>query len=223
MGRLFQVLDTPKDKRQANLPEQFAAFPYVNGELFKERIDLADFSPKMREMLLEACTLDWGAVSPAIFGSMFQAVMNPEERRNLGAHYTSEANILKALGPLFLDDLHAELEAAGQNKAKLQSFLAKLPSIRVLDPACGSGNFLILAYRELCRLELEALSRLLTDRSGGLQAVTDINLLLKVNVGQFYGIEYDEFPAQIARVAMWLTDHQANIEASRKLGQNVSD
>lgn len=220
LGRLFQVLDTPKDKRQANLPEHFAAFPYVNGELFKERIDLADFSPKMREMLLEACVLDWGAVSPAIFGSMFQAVMDPEERRNLGAHYTSEANILKALGPLFLDDLHAELEAAGQNRAKLQSFLAKLPSIRVLDPACGSGNFLILAYRELRRLELEALSRLLTDRSGGLQAVTDINLLLKVNVGQFYGIEYDEFPAQIARVAMWLTDHQANIEASRKLGQN---
>lgn len=220
LGRLFQVLDTPKDKRQANLPEQFAAFPYVNGELFKERIDLADFSPKMREMLLEACVLDWGAVSPAIFGSMFQAVMDETERRNLGAHYTSEANILKALGPLFLDDLHAELEAAGQNKAKLQSFLGKLPSIRVLDPACGSGNFLILSYRELRRLELEALSRLLTDRSGGLQAVTDINLLLKVNVGQFYGIEYDEFPAQIARVAMWLTDHQANIEASRKLGQN---
>ncbi|MCY1703732.1 DNA methyltransferase [Deinococcus sp. SL84] len=220
LGRLFQVLDTPKDKRQTNLPEQFAAFPYVNGELFKERIDLADFSPKMRDMLLEACALDWGAVSPAIFGSMFQAVMDETERRNLGAHYTSEANILKALGPLFLDDLHAELEAAGQNKVKLQSFLGKLPSIRVLDPACGSGNFLILAYRELRRLELEALSRLLTDRSGGLQAVTDINLLLKVNVGQFYGIEYDEFPAQIARVAMWLTDHQANIEASRKLGQN---
>ena len=133
LGRLFQVLDTPKDKRQANLPEQFAAFPYVNGELFRERIDLADFSPKMREMLLEACVLDWGAVSPAIFGSMFQAVMNPEERRNLGAHYTSEANILKALGPLFLDDLHAELEAAGQNKAKLQSFLAKLPIDNVLS------------------------------------------------------------------------------------------
>ncbi|WP_261665527.1 DNA methyltransferase [Deinococcus sp. Marseille-Q6407] len=220
LGRLFQVLDTPRDKRQAALPDWLNAFPYVNGELFSERIDLADFSPKMREMLLEACVLDWGAVSPAIFGSMFQAVMDATERRNLGAHYTSEANILKALGPLFLDDLHAELTAAGQNKAKLQSFLSKLPGIRVLDPACGSGNFLILAYRELRRLELEALSRLLTDRSGGLQAVTDINLLLKVNVGQFYGIEYDEFPAQIARVAMWLTDHQANIEASRKLGQN---
>ncbi|MFC6619765.1 type IIL restriction-modification enzyme MmeI [Deinococcus radiophilus] len=165
LGRLFQVLDTPREKRQANLPEHFAAFPYVNGELFRERIDLADFSPKMREMLLEACMLDWGAVSPAIFGSMFQAVMDETERRNLGAHYTSEANILKALRPLFLDDLHAELTAAGQNKVKLQSFLSKLPGIRVLDPACGSGNFLILAYRELRRLELEALSRLLTDRT----------------------------------------------------------
>ena len=220
LARLFQVLDTPAEKRQTTLPPQFAAFPYVNGELFKERIDLADFSPKMRQMLLDACTLDWGAVSPAIFGSMFQAVMDVEERRHLGAHYTSEANILKALGPLFLDELHTMREAARGNKNRLQQFLDLLPRIRILDPACGSGNFLLLAYRELRRLELDALAELNKDRLAGGQMVLDIASQIKVNVGQFYGIEYDEFPAQIARVAMWLADHQANIEASRTLGQN---
>ena len=220
LGRLFQVLDTPKAKRQANLPDWLNAFPYVNGELFSERIDLADFSPKMRQMLLDACTLDWGAVSPAIFGSMFQAVMDETERRNLGAHYTSEANILKALGPLFLDELHAMREAARGSKAKLQQFLDLLPTLRFLDPACGSGNFLLLAYRELRRLELDVLVELHKDKLAGGQQVLDVAHLIRVNVGQFYGIEYDEFPAQIARVAMWLADHQANIEASQKLGQN---
>lgn len=215
LGRLFQVLDTSTGSRQANLPEWLNAFPYVNGELFRERIDLADFSPKMRQMLLDACALDWGAVSPAIFGSMFQAVMDETERRNLGAHYTSEANILKALGPLFLDELHALREAARGSKAKVQAFLDLLPGLRLLDPACGSGNFLLLAYRELRRLELDALA----EQQRG-QQVLDVAHLIRVNVGQFYGIEYDEFPAQIARVAMWLADHQANIEASRTLGQN---
>lgn len=215
LARLFQVLDTPPGRRQANLPAHLAAFPYVNGELFQERIDLADFSPKMRQMLLDACTLDWGAVSPAIFGSMFQAVMDETERRNLGAHYTSEANILKALGPLFLDELRAMREAARGNKNRLQAFLDLLPRLRFLDPACGSGNFLLLAFRELRRLELDALA----EQQKG-QQVLDVAHLIRVNVGQFYGIEYDEFPAQIARVAMWLADHQANIEASRTLGQN---
>lgn len=215
LARLFQVLNTPTNKRQANLPAHFAAFPYVNGELFAERIDLTDFSPRMREMLLDACTLDWGQVSPAIFGSMFQAVMDATERRNLGAHYTSEANILKALGPLFLDELHAMREAARGSRAKLQAFLDLLPRLRFLDPACGSGNFLLLAFRELRRLELDALA----EQQKG-QQVLDVSQLLRVNVGQFYGIEYDEFAAQIARVAMWLADHQANIEASRTLGQN---
>lgn len=215
LARLFQVLDTPTDRRQANLPAYLNAFPYVNGELFSERIDLADFNPSMRELLLNACALDWGAVSPAIFGSMFQAVMDETERRNLGAHYTSEANILKALGPLFLDELHAMREAARGSEAKLRAFLDLLPRLRFLDPACGSGNFLLLAYRELRRLELDARVEL----QKGQQAL-DVQHLIRVNVGQFYGIEYDEFPAQIARVAMWLADHQANIEASRKLGQH---
>lgn len=215
LGSLFQILDTPKDKRQTGLPEHLDAFPYVNGELFAERIDMASFSPKMRQMLLDACKLDWGAVSPAIFGSMFQAVMDSTERRELGAHYTSEANILKALRPLFLDELYKQREAARGNKAKLQAFLDLLPRIRIIDPACGSGNFLLLAFRELRKLELDAL----TEQQKGKQ-VLDLEQLIRVNVGQFYGIEYDEFPAQIARVAMWLADHQANIEASKKLGQH---
>ncbi|WP_199698455.1 class I SAM-dependent DNA methyltransferase [Deinococcus cavernae] len=215
LARLFQTLDTPRGARQANLPAHLGAFPYVNGELFRERIDLADFSPKMRQMLLDACTLDWGAVSPAIFGSMFQAVMDETERRNLGAHYTSEANILKALGPLFLDELHAQREAARGSKVKLAQFLDLLPRLRFLDPACGSGNFLLLTFRELRRLELDALLEYLKG-----QNIFDVKSHLRVNVGQFYGIEYDEFPAQIARVAMWLAEHQANIEASRTLGQN---
>ncbi len=217
LARLFQTLDTPRDERQTNLAAHLAVFPYVNGELFSEHIALADFSPKMRQMLLDAGTLDWGAVSPAIFGSMFQAVMDEKERRDLGAHYTSEENILKALGPLFLDELHAMRKAAKGNKARLQQFLDLLPRLRFLDPACGSGNFLLLAYRELRRLELDAL---VESENQGDQPALAAPFLLRVNVGQFYGIEYDEFPAQIARVAMWLADHQANIEASNKLGRN---
>ncbi|MGX9688689.1 DNA methyltransferase [Deinococcus wulumuqiensis] len=213
--RLFQVLNTPLDERQTTLPPEYQVFPYVNGELFAETISLAEFDPSMRQLLLNASSLDWGGVSPAIFGSMFQAVMNPQERRELGAHYTSEANILKALGPLFLDELKAMREAARGSRARLQNFLDLLPRLRFLDPACGSGNFLILAFRELRRLELDALLEL---EAG--QQVLDISQRLKVNVGQFYGIEYDEFPSQIARVAMWLTEHQMNVEASRSLGQN---
>ncbi|GMA16124.1 class I SAM-dependent DNA methyltransferase [Deinococcus metallilatus] len=214
LAKLFQVLDTPLDRRQTTLDPRYAAFPYVNGELFRERIDLADFDAGMREHLLGASSLDWGKISPAIFGAMFQGVMDPAERRALGAHYTSEANILKALGPLFLDELKAMREAARGNKDKLQRFLNLLPTLRFLDPACGCGNFLILAYRELRRLELDALAELHRGHT-----LLNIGEVLKVNVGQFYGIEYEEFPAQIARVAMWLTDHQMNVEASLLLGQ----
>lgn len=215
LAKLFQVLNTPVDRRQAALPEQYKLFPYVNGQLFAENIDLADFDPQMRSILLEACKLDWGDISPAIFGSMFQSVMDKDERRNLGAHYTSEENILKAIGPLFLDDLTAQREAARGSRAKLQAFLDFLPRIKLLDPACGSGNFLITAYRELRRLELSALQELLKG-----QQILDISTHIRVGVEQFYGIEYDEFPSQIARVAMWLTDHQCNVEASRALGRN---
>lgn len=215
LARLFQTLNTPRGQRQAQLPAQFNAFPHVNGALFAENLPLAEFGAEMRRLLLDACRLDWSQVSPAIFGSMFQGVMDLEQRAHLGAHYTSETNILRAIGPLFLDELKARRETARGDRAKLQAFLNLLPTLRFLDPACGSGNFLLVTFRELRRLELDALAELMNGRQ-----VLDIDQLLRVNVEQFYGIEVDEFAAQIARVALWLADHQMNREASQRLGQS---
>ena len=159
LGQLFDVLDTAPEARQTTLDEQLAAFPYVNGALFAEPLRAAAFDSGMRERLLAACGLDGGQISPAIFGSLFQGVMDPEERRSLGAHYTSETNILKLIGPLFLDGLREELRRAGTNRAALGRFHDRLSSFRLLDPACGCGNFLVVAYRELRRLEIETIRR----------------------------------------------------------------
>lgn len=144
---LFQVLNTPNDKRFKNLDEQLNEFPYVNGKLFEEILPMASFDSKMRKALLECCYLDWSKISPAIFGSMFQSVMNPKERRNLGAHYTSETNILKLIKPLFLDELWAEFENIKSNKNKLSEFHKKISQLKFLDPACGCGNFLVITYQ----------------------------------------------------------------------------
>ena len=217
LGQLFEVLDTATESRQSTLDERYTAFPYVNGQLFSESLRMVSFDTGMREKLLSACAMDWGRISPAIFGTLFQAAMSADERRRLGAHYTSEANILKALGPLFLDALQAEREAARGNRNRLVTFLERLRRIRFLDPACGCGSFLILAYRELRRLELDAvLERLNFDN----QRVLDIASVLFVNLEQVHGIELDEFPAQIAQVALWLTDHQMNLEAGERLGSH---
>lgn len=213
LAQYFQVLNTPSDKRLKNLDEHLAAFPYVNGKLFEEPLPIASFNSRMREILLECSSLDWGKISPAIFGSMFQSVMNPEERRNLGAHYTSEKNILKLIKPLFLDELQAEFKKVKSNKNKLKEFHQKLGSLKFLDPACGCGNFLIITYRELRLLELEILKELY----GG-QQVFGIDQIMLVDVDQFYGIEYDEFPARIAEVALWLMDHQMNLRISEAFG-----
>jgi hypothetical protein len=153
IASIFHILNTPRERRLKNLDENLAQFPYVNGKLFEEVLQPAAFDLKMREMLLEACALDWGKISPAIFGSMFQAVMNPKERRNLGAHYTSEKNIQKLIKPLFLDDLYLEFEKAKSSRGKLQSLHQKIAALHFLDPACGCGNFLIITYRELRDLE----------------------------------------------------------------------
>jgi type I restriction-modification system DNA methylase subunit len=214
IGQLFDVLNTAKDKRFKNLDESLAAFPYVNGKLFEERLPTASFDSDMRKTLLDCCLLDWGKISPAIFGSMFQSVMNPKERRNLGAHYTSEKNILKLIKPLFLDDLWKEYEQVKDSKPKLQKLHEKISRLRFLDPACGCGNFLIIAYRELRLLEMEIVKTLLKG-----QTVTDIGYYFLLDVDQFYGIEYEEFPAQIAQVAMWLIDHQMNMKASETFGE----
>jgi hypothetical protein len=215
IAQLFQTLNTPKENRFKTLDETLGAFPYVNGKLFEENLPLAAFDRKMRESLLLCCALDWSKISPAIFGSMFQAVMNPKERRNLGAHYTSEKNIQKVIKPLFLDDLYTEFEKAKGNRARLNELHRKISTLHFLDPACGCGNFLIISYRELRELELQILREL--NKSG--QGFLDVREIMRVNVDQFAGIEYDEFPARIAEVAMWLIDHQMNLKVSDEFGQ----
>jgi type I restriction-modification system DNA methylase subunit len=214
LQELFQVLNTSNADRFTNLDEQLAEFPYVNGRLFEEQLPMASFDSKMRTALLNCCYLDWSKISPAIFGSMFQSVMNPVERRNLGAHYTSEKNILKLIKPLFLDELWAEFEKVKGNTNNLKKLHHKISKLRFLDPACGCGNFLIIAYKELRLLEIEIVRLLLKT-----QTVTNISEYLLLDVDKFYGIEYEEFPARIAEVAMWLIDHQMNMLASETFGE----
>ena len=213
LTELFQVLNTPFEKRLKNLDESLATFPYVNGKLFEEFLPIPSFDSKMREILLECCYLDWSKISPAIFGSLFQSIMDKEHRRNLGAHYTSEANILKLIRPLFLDELYEKFEKVKKNKKQLAEFHKELSTLHFLDPACGSGNFLIIAYRELRILELEILKILYSEN------VLDISSIVWCDVDQFHGIEVEEFPAQIAQVAMWLIDHQMNMMISEHFGQ----
>jgi len=215
LQELFQVLNTPHEKRFKNLDEQLGSFPYINGKLFEEILPMASFDSKMREALLSCCQIDWSKISPAIFGSMFQSVMNPKERRNLGAHYTSEKNILKLIKPLFLDELWEEFHRVKDNRNKLQEFHKKLSRLKFLDPACGCGNFLVITYRELRLLELEILRAL--NKTG--QRFLNVGDIIWLNVDQFYGIEYEEFPARIAEVAMWLIDHQMNMLISQEFGQ----
>jgi hypothetical protein len=216
IDQLFQVLDIPEDKRLTTLDEQLNLFPYVNGGLFSERLPTAAFNSKMRQILLDCCKLDWGKISPAIFGSLFQSVMDAGERRNLGAHYTSEKNIMKLIKPLFLDDLWDEFHTAGENHNKLRALHGKISKLRFLDPACGCGNFLITSYKELRLLELAIVEKLLKG-----QMVTNVNQYFLVDLDQFYGIEIGEFPSQIAQVAMFLIDHQMNMLVSDKFGEYI--
>ena len=214
LNELFYILNTPKEQRLSNLDEQLAAFPYVNGKLFEEMLPPASFDTEMRKILLECCILDWGGISPAIFGSMFQSVMNPLERRNLGAHYTSEKNILKLIKPLFLDSLWSEFETVKDNRKQLNEFHKKISTLKFLDPACGCGNFLVITYRELRLLEIEILRHLYRN-----QLATSIETIVWLDVDMMYGIEYEEFPAKIAEVAMWLIDHQMNMAISDEFGK----
>ncbi|MFT4241749.1 MAG: hypothetical protein QM569_05655 [Acidovorax sp.] len=218
LTQLFQVLNTPEGKRSPALDAQLATFPYINGKLFEEPLPMADFAAAMREALLDACALDWSAISPAIFGSLFQSIMDAKARRNLGAHYTSEENILKLIGPLFLDGLRAEFDKVRNNRNRLFEFHKKLRQLTFFDPACGCGNFLVISYRELRLLELQVLraSHELSGNAG--QQSVDVHGLIGIDVDQFYGIEIEEFPAQIAQVALWLMDHQMNLRVSEEFG-----
>jgi len=214
LASLFYLLNTPYPQRLTNLETDLAAFPYINGKLFCEPLPPAGFDAAMREALLDLCALDWSLISPAIFGSLFQSIMDSQSRRNLGAHYTSEENILKLIRPLFLDELRAEFEKAKKNKNRLFEFHKKLRTLTFFDPACGCGNFLAITYRELRLLELDVLRAAYNDG----QKLLDIHQLVAVDVDQFYGIEIEEFPAQIAQVALWLTDHQMNLKVSEEFG-----
>ncbi len=214
---LFDVLNTPVEKRQANLDEDLKSFPYVNGGLFAETLPTVSFNSAIRKAFLKCCDFDWSQISPAIFGSMFQGVMDKKERRALGAHYTSETNILKLIKPLFLDELWAEFETVKHNHQKLQIFQRKIASLKFLDPACGCGNFLVIAYRELRLLELEILKLMYGPGKSILK--WNIQTITQVSPEQFYGIEIGEFAGRIAETAMWLVDHQMNQKASEALGQ----
>ena len=222
LSGLFEILNTPENRRNKNEDEDLLAFPYINGSLFKDNTRIPPFTSAMRESLITASRFDWSPISPAIFGSLFQSVMNAKERRAKGAHYTTEKNIMKVIGPLFLDALRAEFEHAktltrGKNTA-LDKLIDKLGALTFFDPACGCGNFLIIAYREIRQLETEALKQ----RLGKIQLELDAKILSIVDVDQFYGIELEEFPARIAETAMWMMDHIMNNELSLAFGQNFA-
>ena len=224
LAQLFEVLDTPEERRAATLDEDLARFPYVNGDLFEGHLRMFSFDAAMRGALLDACRFDWSNISPAIFGALFQSVMDPAERRAQGAHYTTEKNILKVIEPLFMDDLRAEFERVRKRRgrgrlAALRQFQAKLASLRFFDPACGCGNFLIIAYRELRLLEIEVIREIRDATAATGQAVLDAAWQSVVDVDQFYGIELGEFPARIAETALWMMDHIMNNRLSLEFGQ----
>lgn len=219
LAQLFDVLNTPEQSRQTSLGADLKGFPYINGHLFEEILTAPAFDHLMRAALINACRFDWAPISPAIFGSLFQSVMNRTDRRQKGAHYTSHKNILKVINPLFMEGLWRSFSAikarkVGKEKA-LTAFLDRLSGLRFFDPACGCGNFLVIAYRELRELELEVLKELRADGQLALDALA----LSRIDVDQFYGIEIEEFPAKIAQTALWMTDHLMNQKLSAEFGQ----
>ncbi len=223
---LFEVLDMPKDAPdRAELPASFKDFPYVDGGLFQESSPVPQFNARTRQLLIDCGQMSWREISPAIFGSMFQAVMDPDERRALGAHYTSEANILKVIGPLFLDDLKEELnwilvsmQAGPAKKRKLAEYHEKLGRLQFLDPACGSGNFLIVAYREIRRLEIRCMAAMRDLEPGAKERSLNVSYGVKVHINHFHGIEILDFPCDVARVSLYLMEHMMNLEMEKKFG-----
>lgn len=224
LNQIFQVLDRPEDTRQNNLNQNLLPFPYINGNLFSKQIPIASFDKKLREELIECCYFDWKRISPSIFGSLFQASMDPDRRRSLGAHYTSEENILKLISPLFLDELKDEIKKTNSH-IKLKNIKEKIGNIKILDPACGCGNFLVISYRELRKLELEIIKKIDKIKFGDGRARSETQYLdlelsnvSKISLNNFIGFEIDILPSKIAELSMWLVDHQMNIELSNYLG-----
>jgi hypothetical protein len=215
---LFEVLNTPREERMATLAPELLDFPYVDGKLFEDTIRSASFDASMRSLLLECCEFDWSTISPAIFGAMFQSVMDPAKRTALGEQYTPQYIIQKMLKPLMINDLYAEFEACKNHPVMLEAFHQKLASTRILDPACGCGNFLVVAYMLLRRLEIEVI-RAKYPKNEDLPESFILNNEIIVNVNQFYGFDIEDFPCQIAIAGMWLIDHKMNVEAAKEFGR----
>ena len=230
---IFQVLNTDdgtgkKDMRPSTLHPDLSSLPFVNGGLFKPAEGDKAFigSRDIRDMLLACLSFDWSQVSPEIFGSMFQSVMDEKQRHDLGAHYTSEKNIRKVIDGLFLDDLKAELELAKTNTERLNVLWEKIAKITLLDPACGCGNFLVVAYKELRKIENEIIARLYKHGSSKVKAGhvvlpmgVDLKKLSKVSIENMYGIEIEPFPAEVAKLSLWLMDHMMNMELGALFGE----
>ena len=220
LNRLFAVLNTPPERRAQNMNTELRAFPYVNGKLFEEQLGEFYFNAELRELLLQCSERDWAKISPEIFGNLFQSVMDNVERRELGAHYTEEGNILKVIDGLFMDNLRERFQTAckvsgkAKRTAAIHELHQEIGRLQFLDPACGCGNFLVVAYRELRKLEDDIIGELFAEGQ-----LLDISTMLQTHIGQFHGIEIDEYPAQIAKVAMWLTDHQCNLRTAERFGQ----
>ncbi len=216
LQQLFLTLNT-EPKARGKTPKHLAGFPYVNGGLFSDtharQSAVPTFSTKSRQKLIELGTKSWQEINPDIFGSMFQGVVDDEKRAELGMHYTSVPNIMKVIRPLFLDELYAEFEKAKGSEAKLNKLLSRIYRLRIFDPACGSGNFLIIAYKELRRLEMAVFQELQR------MAVQMPLSLSGIQVSQFYGIELDDFAHEVAILALWLAEHQMNIEFEAVFGK----
>ncbi len=243
LQKLFEVLNTDKPYRKSNTPSYLNIFEYVNGGLFKVPVPLPTFNTKIRQVVIECGRQNWASINPDIFGSMIQAVVTPDKRGNLGMHYTSVPNIMKVIQPLFLDELYEEFEKAKNSPTALNKLLNRIANIRIFDPACGSGNFLIIAYKQLRLLEIKILTQLknlhnntdvrtgfeenqtalfskpqltLADNKSktGYQAV----LFSRIELNHFYGIELDDFAHEIAKLSLWLAQHQMNMEFNSLLG-----
>ncbi len=215
LSRLFEVFNTDNSNRDSDLPEYLQVFPYVNGGLFRDKQPLPKFTTKSRNILIEIGELDWSAINPDIFGSMIQAVVTPEHRGDMGMHYTSVPNIMKVMQPLFLDELYEEFEKSISSKKKLQELINRIANLKIFDPACGSGNFLIIAYKELRRLEMKILS-----------AIDDLSTqksfaFSEIKLTQFYGIELDDFAHEVAILSLWLAEHQMNLEFYKAFGRTT--
>lgn len=210
LRQIFRALNT--ENRPRDLPAHLTAFPYVNGGLFRDDLPVPVMGPRARRMLLDAGKLDWSTINPDIFGSMFQSVIDPEQRGSLGQHYTSLSNIMKVLRPLFLDKLEDALEKAQGKPKQLEKLLQRVRDTKVFDAACGSGNFLIIAFKELRKLEMRILE--------ALNDSTKQNVLVMpgVQIQNFYGIEIDDFAHEIALLALWLAEHQMNMAFLDKFG-----